>query len=67
MSDVINEDMAMYFAELSKFLDSQFDKYKNTYMEHVFPGMQVQVKNEDGLIAKFWEEGIEFYPDEKED
>lgn len=63
---MVNADFARFCADLEKFLDDQYEKYKDTDMQHMYPHVDVQVYVEGDLAAKFYEEGIDFYPKDEE-
>lgn len=62
----VHPALARFTADLSEAIDRiSNDPTHNEYFE-LFENTQIQLSAYGELIAKFWEEGIEFYPkDEK--
>ena len=59
MSAFVDPKLAAFAAELSEAVDNLLDKYDLTHHRPV----DVVLTTCDGIAAKFWEEGIEFYPE----
>lgn len=59
----VNPTLAKFAVELSEIIDKLFDKYSvqdAAFYEIYEP--EIRLYTTDGLTAKFYEEGIEFYP-----
>ena len=59
----INPDLARFAAELSDTYDALCDKYPQAFFDAFRP--RIELRTVDGLTARFYEEGIEFYPKER--
>lgn len=62
---IVNGDLAQFAAEVQKAYQKVCDnpKYSDDFFRIFSP--TIELHTEDGLTAKFWEEGIEFYPEVK--
>lgn len=62
MGQIINTKLAQFAAELEESYSALVEKYWDGGLEY-FGAMDLRVYTDDGLTLKFWEEGVEFYPE----
>lgn len=67
MSAPVNPTLLRFALEIEKFIDELYEKYaaeNRDFYEIYEPAIRLYTV--DGLTAVFYEEGIEFYPEEKD-
>lgn len=63
---IVDPAIARFAAEVKEFFDNTLDRYAEQdarFLDH--SPLSMQITTVDGIAARFWEEGIEFYPGEK--
>lgn len=67
MSSPVNPALLRLALEIERFIDEVFDRYaaENRDFYEIYEP-EIRLYTTDGLTAKFYEEGIEFYPEEKD-
>lgn len=66
MGSPINPTLLKFAAELYEFTETLYEKYSRDHPEfYEIWEPDIRLYSYDVLTAKFFEEGIEFYPEEK--
>ncbi len=65
MRQIVNEELVSFISEVNGAYKRicEDPKYSDLFFEIYKPS--IRLYTDDGLTARFWEEGIEFYPEEK--
>jgi hypothetical protein len=61
---IVNPLLARFAADLNDAYDKVCEDPAHEEFFRIFEGVSIRLFTVDGLTAKFWEEGIEFYPKE---
>lgn len=61
----IHSGLARLMADLTEAVDAVIDKPEHKGVIDTWGPISVEVSTVDGLTARFYEEGIEFYPESK--
>lgn len=64
-NDIVNPLLARFAADLSDAWERLCEDPEHDTFFNLFEGVSIKLYTSDGLTAKFWEEGIEFYPKEQ--
>lgn len=59
----VNPDLARFAASLNAAIDKVCDEMPDDFFS-LFAPVSIELHTGDGLTARFYEEGIEFYPEE---
>ncbi len=66
---IVDKDLAALAAEIdretSRIIEEHFNRPGSNLKHHEF--ISVRLYSVDGCVARFWDEGIEFYPNEDAD
>lgn len=72
MSTTVHPSVLALLLELSKVTDevihrhfTQAEEDPNNLLTYMYP-LQIDVRNNDGILARFWEDGIELEPEEEQ-
>jgi hypothetical protein len=58
----VNTDLARFAAAISDAYDKVCADMPQAFFD-LFGPMQLELRTADGVTLRFWEEGVEFYPE----